>query len=547
MKFLALALTAVVGLTEGKKIGSAEINRRMQNGLVNKSVLMRGAQPYNEAAKRKLEEEDAWEITGEYSIVFNTCTSMSVQNDQIYEDSTLSYMASNGDLVSDKDFIIFDVCKTGYCSSGSGKMTFIADVGTYFSAISQYLPSKVEQYCQACEESYDYCYAMAKGYTYYPEGYEQEEEAEEEEEEAEEEEAEEEEAEEEEADEAEEEAEEGEGERKKKRKLAQNEIVKFIDCDMCAEYECLDFHQSSKGYYDEDGEYVEAQLDDAMEWLNGFSECSETSAYLENYPVYAGLMCNAKGTGIEIGLFMDDECTLYTPTLAYKNIMETSDIVYYNMVSDVVEFTFNNDGIECYNPEVTWYNEVDYYYEQMEKAANGEEEEEEAEDEEYEAPEAAEWCQGIVGDDSSAPLYGCDIEYDDDAAEEEEEEQDEDGNGYPVDYELDEEAMDDISSVCAVYTGMTAPAYAKTSSSSSSSSSSSGSSPTYTPHTIYNPKHETLFDYSKGSAAATTGKVFGYIVLVGVVGAGAAYFFMQKKGASDKKAPLIAETEGTMA
>jgi len=546
MKFLALALTAVVGLTEGKKIGSAEMNRRMQNGLVNKPVLMRGAKPYNKAAKRMLEEEEAWEITGEYSIQFNTCTSMTVQNDEIIEDENLASMAANGDLVSDKDFILFNVCKTEYCSyyGDDDKMTFIAEVGTYFAAISQYLPTKVEQYCEACEESYDYCYAMANGYTYYPEGYEEAQE-----EEAEEEEQEEEEASEDEEEEEASEDEEGEGERKlkksskKSRKLAEDEIIKFVDCQMCAEYECLDFHQTStNGYYDEDGEYVEAELDDAMEWLNGFSECSETNAYMDDYQIYAGLMCNAKGTGVEIGLFLDDDCTLYTPKLAFKNVMQNSDVTYYNMISDVVEFTFTNDGIECYNPEVTWYNEVDYYYEQMEKAANGEEEEEQEEDEEYEAPEAAEWCQELIGEDSAVDLYDCDYEAEEEEEEQEEEEQDENYVYYDwYTYELSEEAQDEISTVCAVYTGMIAAADAEV-------DSSSGSYSSYKPHTTFNPEHETLFDYSKGSSGkASGGAIFGWILFVVVAAGAGAAFFMQKTASGDKKKPLISENEGTMA
>merc|ERR1711957_681480 len=109
-----------------------------------------------------------------------------------------------------------------------------------------------------------------------------------------------------------------------------------------------------------------------------------------------------------IGLFLDEDCTLYTPKLPFKDIMQSADKTYYNMISDVVEFTFNNDGIECYNPEVTWYNEVDYYYEQMENAQNGEEEEEEEEEEDDgEEPEAAEWCQELVDDDAAVDLATC--------------------------------------------------------------------------------------------------------------------------------------------
>jgi hypothetical protein len=532
MKFLSLALAAVVGLTDAKKISRSDINHRVKNNLVNKNVLMRGAKPYNNAAKRKLEEENQFEITGEYSIQFNSCTSMSVQNDEVIEDENLLAMAANGDLVSDKDFILFNVCKTDYCEyyGEDEKMTFIAEVGTYFQAISQYLPNKVEEYCEACEENYDYCYAMSTGQTYYPEGYEEEEEEEESQEEESEEEGE----------------EEGEGEDRRRklntkgRKLAQNQVIKFVDCQMCADYECLDFQQSSaNGYYDEDGEYVEAELDDAMEWLNGFSECAETNAYMDDYQIYSNLMCNSAGTGLEIGLFMDDKCTLYSPKLAYKDIMQSADTTYYNMISDVVEFTFTNNGIECYNPEVVWYNEVDYYYEQMEKAQNGEEEEEEEEDD-GEAPEAAEWCQELVQEDTAVDLYDC-------GAYEQEEEQNDDANGddYVANYdwysfELTEEQEDDIQAVCAVYTGMIAAANAEV-------DENTGGYSYYTPRTTFNPEHENLFNYETEGSKSSGGKVFLWILIVAVVGGGAAAFFMQKQSSNDKKKPLISEAEGTMA
>jgi len=530
MKFFSLALAAVVGLSEGKKIGSAELNKRMQNGLVNKSVLMRGAKPYNNLAKRKLDEDDGFEITGEYSIQFSTCTSMTVQSDDVIDDENLLAMAANGDLVLDKDFIIFNVCKTDYCQyyGDDEKMSFIAEVGTYFQAISQYLPTKVEEYCEACEDNYDYCYAMSTGTTYYPEGYEPEEEEEEEEQ----------------SEEEEESGDEDDEDRRKRklkgkgRKLEQNQVLKFVDCQMCADYECLDFHtKATNGYYDEDGEYVEAELDDAMEWLEGFSECSETNAYMDDYEIYSGLMCNSAGTGIEIGLFLDDECTLYTPKLAYSNIMQDADKTYYNMISDVVEFTFTNDGIECYNPEIVWYNEVDYYYEQMENAQNGEEEEEEEEEDDGEAPEAAEWCQDLIDEDAAVDLYDC--------GGYEIPEEDDDNNGDDAvsydwyTYELTEEQQDEIGAVCAVYTGMVEAVNAGT--------DENGAYSTYTPHTTYNPEHENLFNYETGSDKASGGKVFGWIILIAVVGGGAAAYFMQSSTGGAKKQPLITEAEGTMA
>jgi hypothetical protein len=541
MKFLALALTAAVGFTEGRKLNASELKHRVQNGLVNKSVLMRGAKPYNAAAKRVLEEDQGFEITGKYSIQFNSCTSMTVQSDDLMEDANLIAMASNGDLIADKDYILFNVCETDMCAyyGDDQKMTFIAEVGTYFQAISQYLPNKVNEYCEACEANYDYCYAQSIGQTYYPEGYEpEEEEAQEEEQE---------EAQEEGQEEGEQEGEEGEERNRKARKLAkkhagrklngQDGILKFVDCDMCADYECLDFNtKTSNGYYDEDGAYVEAELDEAMEWLNGFSECAETNAYMDDYQLYSGLMCNAKGTGLEIGLFLDEECTLYTPKLAFKNIMQSADVTYYNMIQDIVEFTFTNDGIECYDPEVTWYNKIDYYYEQLEKAENGEEEEEE-QDEEQEEPQAAEWCQELVQDDAAVDLYDCDYEA---PEQNDDEEADQYLGSYDwYSYELKEDQIDDISSVCAIYTGLAVAANAEY-------DQKKGGYKAYKPKTVYNGQNEGLFDYEKKSSGSNGGKIFGIILLVAVVGGGAAAFFMQKKESS-KKQPLISENEGTLA
>jgi len=547
MKFVALALTALVSFTEGRKVNTVEVNRRMKAGLVNKSVLMKGAKPYNAVAKRALEEneDEAFEITGAYSIQFNSCTSMTVQSDDLMEDANLIAMAANGDLISDKDYILFNVCETAYCSyyGDDQKMTFIAEVGTYFQAISQYLPTKVAEYCEACEDNYDYCYAMSTGATYYPEGYEPEEEEEE---------AEEEEEDDEEDGEDEEEDDEDEDRRlaiKKTRKLAKkgrklaNQQIKFVDCQMCADYECLDFNEvATNGYYDEDGEYVEAELDDAMEWLDGFSECAETNAYMDDYLIYSNLMCNAEGTGLEIGLFLDEECVLYTPKLAFKDVMQDADTTYYNMISDVVEFTFTNSGIECYNPEVTWYNEVDYYYEQMEAAQNGDDEEEEEEEDDEEELEAAEWCQELVQEDVSINLYDCG------GYVAEEDNNDDDGDDYTATYdwysfELTAEQFEEMGAVCSVYTGLTAAA-------NYDAYSEDGGDQYYKPHTVYNGENAGLFNYDKASANSggmSGGGVFGIILLLVVVGGGAAAYFMKKSPNGDKKKPLISENEGTMA
>mmetsp|Transcript_31359 Transcript_31359/g.52308 ORF Transcript_31359/g.52308 Transcript_31359/m.52308 type:complete len:523 (+) Transcript_31359:73-1641(+) len=517
MKVLAVALAALTGFSEAKKmVNKSELNRRLKNNLVNKQVLMRGAKPANEYTKRKLDGNE-FEITGSYSIQFNSCISLTVQNQDIMEDANWVDMAANGDLISEKDYIMFNVCETDMCSyyADDEKMTFIAEVGTYFQAISQYLPTKIQQYCEACEENYDYCYAMYSGQQYYPEGYEEQQQDEEQQQEdnGEEEQQQDENADEEQQDNGE------ERKLKSKRKLQNGQLVKFIDCQMCADYECLDFQQSnSNGYYDENGDYVEAELDDAMEWLNGFSECSETYAYLDDYQLYSGLMCNADGDGLEIGLFLDEDCLMYTPKVAYADVMQSGDSTYYNMISDIVEFTFTNEGIECYDPEIVWYNEVDYYYQQM----NGENQEEEQEEDNGEEPEAAEWCQEIVQQDTAVDLYDCAGYYPENNGDEE---GDDYVNNYEwYQYELGAEDAEDIQAVCYVVKNLEGEL-----------------------HTSFNGDHAGLFNYKRNKNSVTAGgmsggAVAGIVILVLViVGAAAGAMMMKNKSGEDKKKPLISE------
>lgn len=217
------------------------------------------------------------------------------------------------------------------------------------------------------------------------------------------------------------------------------------------------------------------------------------------------------------------------------------------MISDVVEFTFTNEGIECYNPEVVWYNKVDYYYEQMEAAENGEDEEEEEDEEDEEDPEAAEWCQEIVQEDTAVDIYDCggyEAEEQDDEDENNDDENNNAANYEWYTYELYAEEVDDIGAVCTAFN-------TEEVAQDDDSYVYNGKKEGYTPHTVYNGENAGLFNYEKatdGSNGMSGWGIFGIIVLVaGLVGAGAFVFMKKSSGSSGKKQPLINDNEGTMA
>lgn len=386
MKFLGLALTALLGVASGKKsVSNKQMKARLEKGQVNKRSLMKNAKPYN-AAARKLDEEE-WQINGMYSVQFNSCFSMTVEDENMFDEYIINY-AAQGDVVNEKSFILFSVCYTSDCyyQADEEKMTFITDIPSFFQAFADFLPNQVEQYCEGCQENEDYCSGELQA-EYEAQYYEDQA--------AEEDGAEEEGAEEEggEEDGAEEEGGEEGGERRKlskvmdvtSRKLENNRVIKMIDCDMCNAYDCFEAEDEEE---QQQGDDVVYEFEDALNWLDELSECQEMEeVYFDNMNVFAGLICNAEGNGVEIGVFFDEDCQVYAPKVSYASLMSYADSQYFSMSEEVVEYMFMND-FSCYQPETVYTNPYEYD-EVAQEDGDGED------NDEYEVPEAAEWCDNL--------------------------------------------------------------------------------------------------------------------------------------------------------
>jgi hypothetical protein len=496
MKFLPVALSALVGVASAKKsFSGAKLRERMNKGKFDKKALLKNAKPYDRKTKRKLDEEEAWEINGYYSIQYDTCLNLKVESEDLIDEDYINY-AANGQLVATKSYILFDVCATMNCyyDGDDSKMSFIVDIPSFFEAFVEYLPNQVEEYCKGCEENEDYCLgnldAQQDGDG---DGAEQEE------------------------------AEEDNGERKLKktgrRKLENGAVVEYINCDQCEAYECFEAEDEDGQEEEDDGEQYD--FEDAIEWLYGLSECSEMEdAAWNNLALSAGLICNDDGSGIEVGVFADEDCTIFAPGLSYANYMAYDAQTYYGMSAEVVEYMFTND-FSCYYQEVEYINP----YTEMD------DEEENQEEDNGEAPEAAEWCQQLFNGDFAA-TNTADCGADGDEEQEEQEEQEEDENAVNYDwytYDLTEDQMEDTYEVCQVINAIEGDyqhVY---------DSKSSGR--------LYNYKRNKNQSNSGGLGAGAI--VFILLATIGVAAAGVVLYTKSKKGEGDKKAPLI--NDGTMA
>lgn len=517
-----------MGFTDAKSITGRKLNARIAKGQINKQTLMRGAKPYGNTA-RKLDEDAAWEITGEYSIKFDQCLSLQVENDNLIDDAYISY-AQAGTIIAEKSYILFKACKTADCyyDSDDQSLTFIVDAGTFVSALAEYIPNQRETYCEACEENEDYCLG----------NYEDEEEAADDEEEQDDENDQEDDNEDGDEDDNDEDRKRKRAKRALARKRASKNAMRvlasgkeYIDCDQCVTYNCF----QEEGEDEEEQAEEEVQFEDALGWLENVAGCYQ-SEYTwdaaqgddnnDAMSLYGGLICNAAGTGIQIGVFVDEDCEIYLPSKAYSSIMSYAETQYYSKSIELVEGVFKNN-FDCDGQEIEYTNAYA-------EAQNEDEEEDDNQDEENNY-EASEVCQNLWGGDFEAlSLSDCGANGDEEEEQDEEEQEEEAAeNQYEwYTYELSQDDLEDGATVCNVV---------KSLESSHSNFYDEENGGAMFDYTVANKSK-----FSNGAGGLSGGGIAFIVILLVGAAAGAAYVFKgQSKSSNDKKkAPLI---NGSMA
>mmetsp|Transcript_20897 Transcript_20897/g.24118 ORF Transcript_20897/g.24118 Transcript_20897/m.24118 type:complete len:681 (+) Transcript_20897:164-2206(+) len=292
-----------------------------------------------------------------------------------------------------------------------------------------------------------------------------------------------------------------------KRVLENGQVVKQLNCNLCQEYNCLSEDE------DEYGELYGFEV--ASEWLQEMAECTATeitytggsnngNANYNNYNnndgddsnlMYTGFICNADGNGVEIGMFLDEECVLYLPNESYMNYMSYFDQTYAAMTEEIVEFTFSTAVLSCKDTETIYttqdignYNQYSY----QDYDWNNQDDE-----------EVSEWCETLVSGGQSTPVdisscgqyangynqYDYNTEYynsqyqqyyDEYAQEGEENAQ----YQYMYDwyrFEINEEDALEMTTVCSLI------------------KSNSGAM-----HTFYNSENGNMYDYSSGASDQIT-------------------------------------------
>lgn len=425
MKFVSAITALVAAFAVGseaaknpktRNVSRRELNNRMKNGQFDKATIMKNAKPHSAEAKRRA--LGGLELTGAYSIQFQSCFSFTTSYEDVFDDDeenmgTMTLM-STGAIMPIQSYAIFRICYGNNCYANGNEalLEYVVDLTTYVTALVNYLPEQMEGFCEACQENYDSCIAILYGqygqaynnenaykyqqynandnnyngnnvnnvnynnaqYGYYANGN---------------------------------------GNRKlsdfQQRVLEGGQVVRQLDCQLCEEYSCLDDDDNNDMY----------GFDAASEWLQEVAECKETGIsyqggynnqyggqyggqyYQQNQQgdeqaeLYAGVICNGAGTGIELGLFYDEECKLYLPNEAYTNYMSYFEQTYQQMTKEIVEFTFSDAVFSCQNQEIVYttqdMSQYGGYYQNQNWENNDNE-------------DVAEWCETLVSGDISSPI-----------------------------------------------------------------------------------------------------------------------------------------------
>ncbi len=88
----------------------------------------------------------------------------------------------------------------------------------------------------------------------------------------------------------------------------------LIDCDQCAAYDC---------YSQTDDFAAQQQLDnDVSDWIAQLAACQNTGSQWNGMDLYVGAMCSPYGDGVELAVFVDQDCTAYTNQFTYKDVTD---------------------------------------------------------------------------------------------------------------------------------------------------------------------------------------------------------------------------------
>ena len=143
-----------------------------------------------------------------------------------------------------------------------------------------------------------------------------------------------------------------------KRRYLANSCYQTVDCDICEAKGCFDGEQQEQendNYCDQDNFYDGngcVLKDETVQEFMKNAACVDTGLvtqdqYANAYNMKAGLICEEHGYGVEIAMFLDDDCTWYDKNMNfYKHMAGTYIYKLFNATKSQIQQPYEED-IDC--------------------------------------------------------------------------------------------------------------------------------------------------------------------------------------------------------
>lgn len=473
MCLLASSFGAAASKAFGGRLGLSQAK-----SLLSKAVPVTRS---GELDRRRLNDELS--VTIYDSILFNSCLTLTTSlTDKVMEtlqnDATLYGYWQSKQIVTTHSYVLFSICQTGNCTSSSDDELLVVDLESYMN-LAGYRPDKTLDYCEACVNSENYCLYTQYQTTDDANGKDQ-----------------------------------ANGGRKLANNNNNNNKLKLpVNCTTCQTMGCFD-----SGAATDDGQVA---LEDVVTWVEALSQCKDLGVQWNGVDTYGQFMCNSKGNGVEIGIFLDNECTVYTSLESYGNLFQSTYGKYINYSASIVTYPFLNP-INC-AADVEWVSPENY--DASDSNAD------EVVDDKY-AADPNEYCYELAQSKMLLPLDNCNYKKDDDAANN----NNDDGMFSGYSYDIANNDIDDGDEVCWVIYNITHKTGSTVAGNVANKNVFNSS------NTLYNYQTQTAHSNTAGRAVGITFLVLAVVAALGFVG----YKAMNAKKDS-KKQPLVESQGGALA
>ncbi|KAL7574118.1 hypothetical protein ACA910_014806 [Epithemia clementina (nom. ined.)] len=270
-------------------------------------------------------------VDGSYSVNFRQCLSMATEMDPdsilllplssssatttttTTKDETSSQLLAEaiqrGQVRGQTSVVLFDLCPTNrnhHSNPAAGNVVedeeeeetcreSVVELNVFLSSVMNQPTDTNLQYCAACQESLDYCF-LDTPWDHDKNGV------------------------------------------RRSRRQQTMDSWEYVDCTECEARHCFEDNGENEVLVQSNDSTAAARPRTQFElnrlvlsWMEDLVACQPlpltttitrtTTMMMMDQPLYVGFMCNEQGTGVEVALFLDEKCSIYTSTISFTSMV----------------------------------------------------------------------------------------------------------------------------------------------------------------------------------------------------------------------------------